>query len=477
MYIQSNARNSRRSARVRLGAPGRSALIVLALSAPVFAQREDFEYPPIRYSDASPKDAVAALGKTIERDGWSSDPKDQRAFLREVLERLEVPVESQVLVFSQTSFQLRAISPSTPRAVYFSDDCYVGWVQNGAIEVACSDPELGTTFYQLDPRGTKRPRFRRDNGCLSCHASGRTGRVPGLLVRSVYPDERGFPILSAGSFVTTDRSPLEERWGGWYVTGTHGSQRHMGNAIASRTSTSVEFDVDRGANQTSLAQYFWTEPYLVPTSDIVALMVLEHQLGVHNALVRANFKTRQALYRRSVLERTVGAADAPLDERDVRTKLGDEAVARHADDSLGGLRGVGRKIVEREADRVVERLLFAGEIKLRGGVRGGEGFEKAFLRTRRASSSGRSLRDFHLERRLFKHRCSFMIYSRAFAALPPVMKDLVYRRLWNVLTANELPEKFAHLGTKERTQIVEILRETKDGLPDYWYEAESPGNP
>ena len=110
---------------------------------------------------------------------------DKHGYLSSVLENLKVPVSSQGLVFSKTSLQIQRITPSRPRAIYFNDDVYIGWVQNGdVIEIAATDANQGPTFYTLRQRKSESPRFIRDQGqCIVCHASSRSQNVPGYLVR------------------------------------------------------------------------------------------------------------------------------------------------------------------------------------------------------------------------------------------------------------------------------------------------------
>ncbi len=424
------------------------AVFVFTSSLRVVAQ-DEFEQEPILYSKTKAQDAVQKLRAKLEDGSWKPKRWPAKTFLREVLRAFDVPEESQVLVFSKTSQQIRRIAPETPRAMYFSDDCYIGWVRGGAIEIACVDPVLGTTFYIFDGREAEKPlEFKRDAACLSCHGGGRTGRIPGLMVRSVFTDGRGFPILSAGSFQTTHRSPLSERWGGWYVTGQHGIARHMGNALSERDPKSggrdAVFDAEAGANLETLDELASMEPYLKPSSDIVALMVLEHQVGMHNALVRASFRSRQAIHRRRAFLEAVG--DPVTDE----------------------LEGSARRIVEAEVENVVEEMLFFEEATLPSGMKGAKGFQEQFLRRAKRTKSGRSLRELRLRGRLFERRCSFLIHSVVFDGMPDLVRGRVYRRLWDILSAKEVPEKYAYLDDDERREIIEILRETKKGLPAYW---------
>jgi len=271
-------------------------------------------------------------------------------------------------------------------------------------------------------------------------------QVPGHFVRSVYPDSRGQPILSAGTFVTRDQSPLRERWGGWYVTGTHGSQRHMGNlTVADRSNAFRPEDVDLepGANLTALSGRCYTKPYLSPHSDIVALMVLEHQTQTHNLLTRANHQTRMALRDEKSLNHALG--------RDENERL---------DSTKSRIRSVGEPLVR--------QLLFSEEAGLTDRVAGTSEFAREFSQRGPRDSKGRNLRDFDLERRLFRYPLSFLIYSETFDAEPEPLKEYVYRRLWEILQGEDSTGNFTHLATEDRQKILEILRETKKDLPEYW---------
>jgi hypothetical protein len=342
-----------------------------------------------------------------------------------------------MLVFSQTSFQLRKISPQRPRAIYFNDDTYVGWVQDGdVIEVSSVDPQQGTIFYTLDQRKSETPTFVRDRGqCLSCHASSRTQGVPGLLVRSVYPDINGRPILGSGTFTTDHRSPFRERWGGWYVTGTHGLMRHMGNGTVDDRSNAESMDQDAGANQTDLEDLVDTTPYLSSSSDIVALMVLEHQTQMHNLLTNAAFETRHARYYDKMMNDALGR---PAEYQSQSTQ----------------------RRIARAAEKVVRHLLFVDEFQLTSPVKGVSGFASEFPDRGPRDSEGRSLRDFDLTRRLFRYPCSYLLYADAFLELPAPVRERVYRRLHEVLNGRDTSADFKHLTTEDRQAILSILLET-----------------
>lgn len=425
--------------------PGRrmllGALLVAAVGGAAAAAFDDFDEAPIRYASTAPTDAIAKLQRRIDRGEITLRREGERGYLASLLRHLGVPLSSQTLVFSKTSFQRERISPLTPRALYFNDEVYVGWVQGGpVVEVSAVDPQLGAVFYVLGQDGPGRPRFvRQTHECLSCHSSGLTGGVPGHVVRSVYPARDGQPILQAGTFITRDESPFTERWGGWYVTGTHGEMRHMGNLTAKDAEEANQLDRERGANLTDLRSLCSTRPYLTPHSDIVALMVLQHQTHVHNMIARASFETRKALHFEKLLNRDLGR---PVGFRSEST----ESRIRSGTEPL------------------VRALLFSEEAPLTGPIRGTSGFAREFVVLGPRDTRGRSLRQLDLRHRLFRYPCSFLIYSEAFEALPTEAKSYVFRRLREVLEGVDPSEPFQHLTSADRTALREILAETHPGF-------------
>jgi hypothetical protein len=452
-----------------------TAALFLLLSVFAVTARAQFELekPPINYLKATPEDVVSRLQKRL-KDGSEQLEFDERfGYLPSLLEKLEVPRSSQVLVFSKTSLQVKHISPRTPRAIYFSDDAYVGWVQGGHIELSAVDPQLGANFYLLEQRPFERPRFQRHTyECLQCHGSMLTRDVPGHMVRSVHTAPDGHQVASGRSYLTDHGSPFQERWGGWYVTGEHGDQRHLGNLLVRRSDDPQRLNLDAGANAEDLSRWLEPSSALTGHSDIVALMVLEHQANLHNRITRANFVTRGLLYEEQQANREAGRPETSADD-----PMSKETEFR----------------LRETAESVVEHLLFTGELKLTAPVVGRSGFTAEFSARGPRDRQGRSLRDFDLRTRMFKHPCSYLVYSRAFQELPRPMKDLIYRRLWEVLTAspaaaaslangdasngekvedsptlNPSAAKYAHLSTADRRAIREILRDTKTDLPEYW---------
>ncbi|MBP87745.1 MAG: hypothetical protein CMJ64_13655 [Planctomycetaceae bacterium] len=405
----------------------------------------DFEQPPIDYLKAQPDDVITKLQARI--DAGEVELKRERGlgYLRSVLDALNVPASSQALVYSKTSFQLRRISPRTPRAIYFGDEVYVGWVRGSDVmEFSAVDPKLGANFYTLSQNETGRPQFRRHtHTCLQCHGSSLTKGVPGHMVRSVYSKADGQPVLGAGTYRSDHTSPLKERWGGWYVTGQHGSQRHLGNLFVNQVDNPREADLDSGANVTDLKPYFRTAGYLSGHSDIVALMVLEHQTTMHNLITRANFLTQITLRDAAVMNKMLERSDDFCSESNERR-------------------------INNAAEPVVKYLLFAGEARLTAPIVGTSNFAEEFATGGPRDKQERSLRELDLRGRLFKYPCSYLIYSAAFDELPAAVKTRIYQRLWDVLTGEDTSEDFQHLTPVDRQAILAILRDTKQGLPEYW---------
>lgn len=132
------------------------------------------------------------------------------------------------------------------------------------------------------------------NQCISCHLIPGTLNIPGLLATSVIPAPDGSPRFAAAAVIVDSRTPLDLRWGGWYVTGISGGLQHRGNGIAPNPDQPDWLDLRGTQNLTSLASRLDTTAYLEPTSDLVALMTLEHQTRVTNLITRLGWETRIA---------------------------------------------------------------------------------------------------------------------------------------------------------------------------------------
>ena len=387
-----------------------------------------FDEDTINYAKTASTSPIARLQQRLDRGELKLRFDEERGYLAAVLEALRVPKSSQMLVFSKTSFQRERISPKTPRSLFFNDAVYIGFIPGSPLlEASAVDPKLGGVFYTLDQVKADRPKFVRTDQCLECHASAKSMGVPGHVLRSFASDDNGVVDLASGIGLVNHRTPIAERWGGWYVTGEHGSQLHRGNLFGKAAFARQEKEPNYLGNVKDLSRFFDTAPYLEKTSDITALLVLEHQTHMHNFITRLNYESTIALQQYG---------------------------------HLNYLRNI--------LDSFVKYMLFAEEAPLAAPVKGSEQFARDFPAQGLRDNQGRSLRDFDLRTRLFRFPCSFLVYSEAFDALPAKARDQVYQRLFDVLTGKDDRPAWDYLSPKARSAIREILAETKPGLPAYW---------
>jgi len=413
------------------------AAAAVAQYADSYVQSRD--HAAIEYSKGPVTDRVAALNRKLQDGALKLKFDGPGGYLRSALDALGIPIESQVAVFAQNSSQGPLIGMKNPRTLYFADAAAIGFVRGGKyLEVAAHDPRQGVIFYTLDQTPTDAPQFKRDDQCLACHLSWNTRGVPGLFVLSMLtlPDDKN---SYASGFVSNHTTSFDTRWGGWYVTGNLGSIRHMANLPVSTTTTPAE---PATSKLDSLEGRFDLAGYPAPYSDVAALLVLEHQTHITNLITRLGWEARLEAY-----EARPDAAPAPR-----------ASVAAKGKTSR----------VEIAAADLVDYALFVYETPLPDKIRGGSGFAEKFAALGPADGKGRSLRQLDLDQRLMKYPCSYMLYSGAFDALPAAAKDQVYRRLWQVLSGQDKDARYAVISAADRRAIVEILRETKKGLPDYF---------
>ena len=407
------------------------ALVAAVVSAGQLAERRfagSIEHPAIEYATRPATDDVTRVDRRLASGELELVATPDMRYLRAVLSALDVPIESQILVFKKTGVQSYFTSPANPRAFYFNDSVVVGYVRGAPlIEIASLDPRQGVIFHTLAQNATARVRLVRDNGCLSCHESISSLDVPGMLVRSEFAGADGRPLRQLGTFLVDHRTPFEQRWGGWYVTGTHGAMRHMGNATVRDGESPESMITADTLNLTSVAGRFDTSGYPSAQSDIVALMVFEHQMHAVNLLVRVGWDARVA------------------------------QSAQDLDVTAGPLREA--------IDELVDYFLFVDEAPLTEKVAGSAAFVERFSAAGPRDHRGRSLHELDMTTRMMRYPCSYMIYSAAFDGLPTVVRDAIYRRLWQVLSGQDAAPRYARLSGEDRRAIIEILRETKQDLP------------
>jgi hypothetical protein len=425
------------------------ALAVGIFASTALAQRMDVfvesrNHPAIAYDTAAVDDPVSRLEAALEHGATTLTFDRASGYLASTLAALNISTASQALVFSETSAQATLINPHNPRAVYFNDNVYVGWVRGAdVLELAADDPRQGVVFYTLAQQAGSPPRFRREKRCLECHLTWDTLGVPGLTVLSTFQMSDDPNAYATG--VTVDhRTPLDQRWGGWYVTGATGVPRHHGNVPVIVPAAELAKPKGPSPRLESVEGLFDMHGYPSHSSDVVALMVLEHQAQMTNLLTRVGWEAR-------VAQASVGGPSAPGREADVPERV--RAAARAA----------------------VDYMLFVDEAPFGGRVAGTTGFAEAFSSRGPRDAKGRSLRQLDLETRLLRYPCSYMIYAPAFDALPPLAKTAMYDRLWRILSGTETAKKYARLSAADRRAIIEILRDTKRDLPPYFREAASAG--
>jgi hypothetical protein len=378
----------------------------------------------IGYAKTADASRIAQLQSQLDRGEVHLRKDPQFGYLLSILEQLRVPKDSQMLVFSKTSFQRERIGPSNPRALFFNDSVYVGYVPGSHIlEFTGVDPKLGAVFYTFDQDAPK-PRFVRTDNCTECHASARTMGVPGHLVRSFETDDSGMVDLLTGIDPINHRTPLADRWGGWYVTGQHGSQTHRGNLVGKAAFENQRTKSSNSGNLTDLNRLVDTGKYPAATSDIAALMILEHQQHGQNFITRIGYEARVHL-----------------------SAYGHVNYLRSAIDAF------------------VRYVLFADEARLTAPIQGSEAFARSFEARGPRDSRGRSLRQLDLNTRLFRYPCSYLLQSDEFKGLPDPLRERILQRIEAVLSARENDPAWSHLAASDRTALREILAETVPGYP------------
>ena len=380
-----------------------------------------FNEAPHNYYSREPRDAFSRFLTRLGSGEVQLDAGSDKAQLVSLLAALDVPVSSQLLVYSATSFQGGLIRPENPRALYFNDEVYVGYVPGGRFEVAAIDPDLGPVFRIFRPVQNGRPEITRSERCMNCHAGRTSHQVPGLVAESVICTGTGATLDGFRREQVGHTIPLNLRLGGWHVTGAHEHGDHLGNLMGEAAPGGYRRLPDAPGSLFNWANY------PARTSDLLPHLLHEHQLGFHNLVTLGVYRTRDAL-----------------------------------DAGHGAIRTEDRSTLEDLARQLTRYLLFAGEAALpTGGVQPDADYLRDFLARRIATASGASLRDLDLHTHLLRYRCSYMIHTASFTALPAEFKSLVLANLTAALREENGAPDFAYIPTAEKRAIRTILRETK----------------
>jgi hypothetical protein len=400
----------------------------------------DRAYPGIAYAAGAEGNAIADLLEKLETGDITIAYEAPRGYLDSLLEAMDISPTSQVLVFSRTSLQAPYISSKTPRAIYFNDHTYVAWVQGSErLEVLTIDSRRGPVFFTVHNASGKPLAVEREGiRCMACHDSAgmRLGGVPKVQLLSSPVDGQVNPPLRDGPVEVTHATAIEDRWGGWFVSGSLGSQLHVGNLPLAGAPDPTVRNIHNRSNLNGLQGYIDATPYLTDKSDIVALLTLEHQAYVQNLITSTRYE--------------VSTISAVADAR------------RWSD-----LQPEQQAALQPSLDRLVAAITFQDERKLLGHIRGGAGFEAPFMARGPADAKGRSLREFDLRRRTYRYPLSYLIYSKQFDDLPAALKDHVYRR---IVAAFHTPSGDESLDA-DRKAALEILAATKSEFAAWLDEA------
>ncbi|MCA1962719.1 MAG: hypothetical protein LDL31_02095 [Prosthecobacter sp.] len=391
----------------------------------------EFRKPPHDYLTHEAKDRFASVLKKIQSGEVQLDTSDDKAFLTSLLQVLDIPISSQILVFSASSLQSEIINPRNPRALYFNEDTYLGFVPGGKVEVISMDPTHAAIFYIFDrlrPGGPP-PAITRSDKCFNCHAGTATRRVPGLIAESLLPMASGASLETYRRDEQGHQIPLEQRFGGWHLTGGHHLPQTHANFMGVTTGPGKFEKVPAMPGQ------MWDiNRHLLPTSDILPHLVHEHQLGFENRVFHAAYVMRQL-----------------------------------RGSTRGSLPPSAKPQIEKLADELARYILFTDEAKLPpGGIEGDPTFMRDFARNRRPARSGLALKDLDLKTRLLKHRASYMLYTESWQQLPPELKERVYYKMAEGLREQNPSAIGAHIPVPEKLAIRSILKETLPGLPSWW---------
>jgi hypothetical protein len=408
-------------------------ILGVAVAFPQLRDRApDLKHPAIQYSSAELHDPVAELNRKLQNGTVRLWFDKTFGYLPALVQALSIPTESQIMVFSKTSLQSILIGPTNPRAILFNDSVAIAFVRGSpTLELTAQDPRLGTIFYTLDQSLQTRPVLTREAVCLGCHNTKSSLGVPGMVVRTVFPGDSGAIVAGLTGTEADHRTPFEDRWGGWYVTGKRAPLLHRANVVVASVGVADNLRAVAAPNPAPLQERFATTGYLTPYSDVVALTVFEHQSHMMNLITRIGWEAQDLLSQ-----------------------------------DPGGRGEATTRILRAASKELVDYLLFIDEARWTGPLEGSSGFAAKFASSGPFDHKHRSLRELDLKTRLMRYPCSYMVYSDAFRSLPQQARRAIYDRMWLILSGQVSDPRYARLSAADRKAIIEILNDTVKDLPD-----------
>lgn len=307
----------------------------------------------------------------------------------------------------------------------------MGWVPGGDfLEVTASSPTTGNNFYSISGSGNNPVLNKETHRCLRCHGGSFTRDIPSPLVRSVFPDSNGQPIFKAGTTFVDHTTPMKDRQGGWFVTGTKSKNR--GNLVYQET--------ERGADQGRIFDMsdIRNIDYPGEGSDRVALLILEHQSELHRLLAHLSLQTQTALYSQRKFDELLGRTE------------------RLSDSTKRQIKSVG--------DKVLRYMFFKDEAELPCISLKYSPYAQYFNGNGPKDSKGRSLYDLRMAGQMFEYPFSYMVYSDAFQSLPDEALEYLTAELAAILNPDSNYEGYNHLTRSDKLVIRQILEETTELL-------------
>ena len=373
-----------------------------------------FHESPHDYWNAKRKDPFTKIIPLLHNGQIKLDHSSELNFLKSLLKELNIPESSQLQLFSTTSLQLGLINPSNPRSLYFNESIYIGYIPGGKIEVISIDPEHGAVFYIFKVPSKKQPlTITPTKRCMNCHADRELSGIPGLIIKSVLPGVNGGSLDSYRTGQPGHDVPYKDRFGGWYITDLLDPADHS-NVLGFYKNGTIE------KKNVLALQKKSTHLFPNSNSEVLTHLIFDHQAGFVNRAIKSNYLLR------------LTQLPDNLDEHQLNFK--------------------------KSISDLVKYSLFDKEPNLSLKINQNSHFKTDFLITPHKLKTGESLRELDLKTRLFKYRCSFMLFSDFFKNNPPEIKKVVYKEIkQNLLSETPILNPENSFPENEKEIILQLL--------------------